>query len=95
MISSTGRSGTFTGRFDDNTATGTVGLFGAATDLGAERCLRLNFNSADSGTVSGKGTNIKFDVIVESYKRMPSRGAITQFELVLQPTGPLTYVTTT
>lgn len=84
---------TLGGRYDDDTSTGTAGIFGYSTDLGAERVLKMNF-AGTTGTTAA-GTNVKIDVLVQSYKRRPARGALTQFELVLQPTGALSYATTT
>lgn len=77
---------TIRGFYDDDTSTGTFGIFGNATDAGAERVMKL-----DTGT-----TNVypKFDFIVKSYTRQPSIGELTKFELVLAPTGALTVVTT-
>lgn len=84
---------TFEGPWDDDTATGTAGIFGQSSDLGAERCLRLNFVNATGAT--GAGANVKMDVIVQSYGRQPARGGLTPYRLVVQPTGAWTPVTTT
>lgn len=81
---------TIKGPWDDNTATGTAGLFGNTTDLGAERVMKLNWYGT---TNPGQALNAKVDFIVQSYKRLPARGALTQYELVAQPTGAVTYVT--
>ena len=72
------------GGFYDDAATGVHTYFGNATDLGAERSVKLNF-AAVSGT-----DEAKFDVIVRSYKRSPARGALTRYDLTLVPTGAMT-----
>lgn len=77
---------TIRGFFDDDTSTGTFGIFGNATDAGAERVFKLNVGTTNSYP--------KFDAIVRSYTRQPSVGALTKFELVLAPTGALTVATT-
>ena len=84
---------TLGGRYDDDTSTGVAGIFGYSTDLGAQRKLKLNF-AGTTGTTAA-GTNVKFDVFVESFKKSPARGAITPFEVVLQPSSALAYTTTT
>ena len=84
---------TFAGKFDDDTTTGTAGMFGQSSDLGAERVLRLNF-AGTTGT-TGAGTNVKMDTMVQSYKRTPGRSMLTTFELVVQPTGTWSAVSTT
>ena len=81
---------TLKGPWDSDTATGTAGLFGNASDLGAERVIKVNWNGT---TNPGQALNLKVDVIVQSYKRLPARGALTQYELMVQPTGTYTYVT--
>lgn len=74
------------GLFEDTaTATGVHAIFGQATDLGAERECELNFRVAAGGTDVAK-----FDFLVKSYKRLPSRGALTRFEMVWTPTGAMT-----
>lgn len=77
---------TIRGFYDDDTSTGTFGIFGNATDAGAERVLKLNIGTTNSYP--------KLDFIVKSYSRMPSIGELTKFELVIAPTGALTVVTT-
>lgn len=77
---------TIRGFYDDDTSTGTFGIFGNATDPGAERVLKLNIGTTNSYP--------KLDFIVKSYARMPSIGELTKFELVIAPTGALTVVTT-
>ena len=85
---------TLGGPWDDDTATGLAGILGVASDIGAERVLRLNFLSGTTGATGAAG-NLKVDVIVQSFARMPARGALTQFQAVLQPTGAHAVVTTT
>ena len=85
---------TLSGPYDDNTATGLVGLFGVASDIGAERVLRLNFASGTTGA-TGALSNVKMDVIVQSFSRSPARGALTTVTVVLQPTGAFAAATTT
>lgn len=85
---------TMEGPWDDDTSTGVAGIFGVASDLGAERVLRLNFAGGATGT-TGALTNLKLDVIVQSFGRQPARGALIPYRLVLQPTGAFAAVTTT
>ena len=77
---------TIRGFYDDDTSTGTNGIFGNATDAGAERVMKF-----DVGTTNAYP---KFDFIVKSYTRQPAIGELTKFELVIAPTGALTVVTT-
>ena len=74
---------------DTATATGVNAIFGNATDLGAEREMELN---AGLGVV-GASEISHFDIIVKSYKRQPTRGELTAFELVVTPTGAVTTAT--
>ena len=85
---------TLGGPWDDDTATGLAGILGVASDIGAERVLRLNFLNGTTGATGAAG-NLKVDVIVQSFARMPARGALTQGQAVLQPTGAHAVVTTT
>ena len=85
---------TLSGPMDDDTTTGMTGIFGVATDIGAERVLRLNFASGTTGA-TGAAANLKMDVIVQSYSRSPARGALTPAQVVLQPTGAYSVSTTT
>ena len=82
------------GFLDDDSATGTIALFGQSSDLGAERVLRMNFTGT-TGLSTAAPTNLKVDVLVQSYKRLPQRAALTKFEVVLMPTGSFSAVTTT
>ena len=84
---------TISGPYDDDTTTGTAGLFSQTTDLGAERVMRLGFVTTTGTT--GAGNLLKVEVIVQAYKRMPRRGSLTPYELVVQPTGAFAFVTTT
>lgn len=77
---------TIRGFYDDDTSTGTNGIFGNATAVGDERVMKL-----DVGTTNAYP---KFDFIVKSYTRQPSIGELTKFELVIAPTGAPTVVTT-
>lgn len=87
---------TLGGPLDDDTTTGINQIFGNSSDLGAERVLRLNFNSAVAGAAAtASPTNVKMDVLPQSYRRRAARGALTRYELVLQPTGTFSVVTTT
>ena len=72
---------TFSGPYEDVAASGPVAIFGNATDVGAERNIKVEF---------GGGGAFKVDVIVKSFKKIPTRSALTRFEAVLQPTGAVT-----
>ena len=85
---------TMGGPWDNDTTTGVAGILGVASDVGAERSLRLNFVAGATGT-TGAMSNLKMDVIVQSFTRTPARGALTQWQAVLQPTGNATDTTTT
>ena len=85
---------TISGPVDNDTTTGITGILGVATDIGAERVLRLNFASGTTGA-TGAAENVKMDVIVQSYGRVAARGALTQYSAVLQPTGAFSVSTTT
>ena len=77
---------TLTTLYDDDTTTGVAGIFGAATDVGAERVIKLNIGT----------TNLypKFDFIVKNFRRTFNRGALQGAEIVLAPTGAFSLVTT-
>ena len=75
------------GILDDVAASGVKAIFGQATDLGAERVIKVNVTTA-SGVR-------KTDVIVLSYEDQPTRGALTRFQVTLRPTGALTLTSTT
>jgi len=70
---------TISGFYNDVAATGPHALLGDA-NVGTERVLKIYVSSAES---------VKFDVIVQSYERMPKRNELTRFTSVLQPTGPM------
>ena len=77
---------TIGGFYDDVASSGPVAIFGNASDLGAERAVKMCFGT----------TNIypKVDVIVKRFTRTPTRGEITKYEVELQPTGAYTIGTT-
>lgn len=77
---------TMGGFYDDAAASGPHALFGQATDLGAERVMKLNFGTTNAYP--------KFDYIIRSYNRTPTRGQLTRFEAVLAISGAITVVTT-
>ena len=77
---------TIAGFYDDVAASGPNALLGNATDLGAERVIKLNFGTTNAYP--------KTDVIIRRYSRKPARGALTRYEAELMPTGALTVVTT-
>ena len=74
------------GFYDDVAASGPHALFGNATDLGAERVIKVNFGTTNAYP--------KCDVIVKRYSRKPARGELTKYEVELLPTGAITVVTT-
>lgn len=74
------------GFYDDAAASGPNALLGNATDVGAERVIKLNFGTTNAYP--------KTDVIVKRFSRKPVRGELTKFEAELLPTGALTVVTT-
>ena len=61
-------------------------LFGTIAALGSERVVKLNLGTTNEYP--------KFDVLIKSYSRTPSVGELTGYEVVLSPTGAMTYVTT-
>ena len=77
---------TLGGYYDDVAASGPHAIFGAIAVLGAERVIKLNLGTTNEYP--------KVDVIVAQYNRTPTVGELTGFELVLRPTGALTYATT-
>lgn len=77
---------TIGGFYDDVAASGPVALLGNATDLGAERVIKLNFGTTNAYP--------KCDVLVRRFSRKPNRGQLTGYECELQPIGALTVVTT-
>ena len=77
---------TISGFYDDVAASGPVAILGNATDIGAERVVKVNFGTTNAYS--------KVDVIVSKFSKMPKRGELTRFEAELMPTGALTVVTT-
>ena len=77
---------TMSGFFDDDTSTGVQGMFGVASDCGAERVMKFSVGTTNSYP--------KFDYIIRSFNKGPERGALTRFTAVLAPTGALTVVAT-
>ncbi len=73
---------TISGFYDDVAASGPVAILGNASDVGAERSIKVKFGT----------TNVypKVDVIVRRFARKPVRGALTKFECALLPTGAYT-----
>lgn len=74
------------GFYDDDTSTGVSGIFFETTDPGAERVMKINWGTTNSYS--------KFDFLILRAQIMPKRGALTEFEVTIQPTGALTVVTT-
>ena len=73
------------GFYDDVAATGPNALLGMA-NLGGERVIKFSAGTTNSYA--------KMDVMLRSYDVMPKRGALTEFQSVLAPTGAITTVTT-
>lgn len=71
---------TISGFYNDVASTGPHALFGDA-NVGTERVAKVYVATNES---------VKFDVIVQSYERMPKRNELTRFTVVLQPTGAMT-----
>ena len=68
------------GIYDDVAASGPMAIFGNASDIGAERVVKINVGTTASGV-------LKTDVIVKSFERQISRGALTRWETELLPSG--------
>ena len=66
----------------DNTANKLVALTKGAA--GSTRTLKLTFDGATAADV------LIVECIIKSIKRNPSRDALTQYEVVFQPTGAIT-----
>ena len=77
---------TLTAYYDNDTSTGIHGIFGAASDVGAERVVKLDLGTTNSYP--------KFDFIHRKTRIIPTRGALTQVELTWAPTGTFAIVTT-
>lgn len=74
---------TLKGIFDDAAAANTVfnDPGNTLTAAGASRTLRVTWGGTKTSAV---------ETIVKNYRRLPSRGALTKYELVLAPTGAVT-----
>lgn len=77
---------TISGFYDDVAASGPVAILGNATDVGAERCIKVNFGTTNAYP--------KTDVIIKRFSRKPVRGELTKFECEMQPTGAYSVATT-
>lgn len=77
---------TLGGFYDDDGTSGVQTIFGNASDIGAERVIKINFGTANAFP--------KMDVIVKRWSRKPSRGELIAFEVELLPTGAVTVATT-
>lgn len=77
---------TISGFYDDVAASGPHAILGQTTDIGAERCIKLNLGTTDAYP--------KTDVIIKRYTRHPVRGELTKFECELLPTASYSIVTT-
>jgi hypothetical protein len=77
---------TIGGFYDDVGTSGPHALLGNASDIGAERVVKVNFGTTNAYP--------KCDVIVKRYSRKPVRGELTKFEAELQPTGEYSVTTT-
>ena len=69
---------TLKGFYDDTAATGTHALFNRAGSIAP---MKITWG----GTYSSA-----FDVLIQKYRRLPARGALTKFEAALQVTGDVT-----
>ena len=74
------------GFYDDVAASGPHAIFGTLSMLGNERSVKMSFGTTNA--------YIKTDVLIRSYNRIPTRGELTKYEVVLAPTGTPTLVTT-
>ena len=77
---------TLTMFYDDDGTSGSKTIFGNASDIGAERSIKLNVGTTNA--------YLKTDVIVRSFSRQPKRGELTKCQVALMPTGAATVVTT-
>lgn len=77
---------TMTTFWDDDTSTGVQGMFGNASDIGAERNIKINLGTTNAYP--------KFDFIIRRVSKKPQVGALTKCDIVIVPTGALTIVTT-
>mgnify|MGYP001601651897 CR=1 FL=1 len=72
--------------YDDDTSTGVRGFFMNATDVGTEKVMKLDFGTTNAYP--------KFDFLVKSARVLPARSELIKTEIVLQPTGAPSVVTT-
>ena len=77
---------TMTAFWDDDTSTGVQGIFGNASDVGAERVMKINLGTTNAYP--------KFDFIIRRVNKKPSVGALTKADIVIVPSGALTIATT-
>ena len=73
---------TMGGAYDDTAATGPDVIFNAIGNT-TTRTLTVTWGSTKTSSV---------ECIIQNYRRIPSRGGLTKFEVVLQPTGAVTEV---
>lgn len=74
----------FGGYYDDVAASGPHLLYGQTTDVGAERYHEIDFGSSDV---------VNFRAIILEYTRHPVVEDLTEFEVVMRPTGPIATAT--
>ena len=74
---------TIGGYYDDVAASGPHAIFGALAALGAERVIKFDFGTTNEYP--------KVDVVVKNYRRTGTVGEFTGYEVVLAPTGAVTY----
>lgn len=71
------------GFFDDTASTGPNAVFNRVQDSPADATSTLKFTWGGSKTTS-------VETWIQKYTRMASRGSLTKFQVVLQPTGAVT-----
>ena len=77
---------TIAGFYDDVAASGPHALLGNATDIGAERVIKVNWGTTNAYA--------KQDVIVRRYNRTPTRGEFTKYTAELLPASSYVIVAT-
>ncbi len=77
---------TISGFYDDVAASGPVAILGNATDIGAERNIKLNLGTTNAYP--------KLDVIITKFSRRPIRSKLTKFEAEFLPCSTYSIVTT-
>lgn len=77
---------TLTTFWDDDTSTGVQGIFGNASDVGAERVMKIHLGTANLYP--------KFDYVIKKVTKKPTVGQLTKCDIVIVPSGALTVVTT-